>query len=179
MTDYLVHFNRIHNPKTGRFDFGDGDGDGQTNDRLTMPDTARKEKYSGLKRSEYIKNMKAKYKASGYNSIKSNRYARTAAEQNRYLTNKYNKNLKKMEKQVNEANAAYKQSGGGEQYQKKLSKFYNTALETSAYSFLLNHDYEMGRDFSVSFFDIMTGNINKHPTKENSQTLAKLYESRS
>ena len=38
MTDYLVHFNRLHNPKNGRFDFGDGDGDGQINDRESLRD---------------------------------------------------------------------------------------------------------------------------------------------
>ena len=32
MADYLIHFNRNHNPKNGRFDFGDGDGDGIRND---------------------------------------------------------------------------------------------------------------------------------------------------
>lgn len=30
--DYLVHFNRIHDPKTGKFSWGDGDGDGIRND---------------------------------------------------------------------------------------------------------------------------------------------------
>ena len=29
---YLIHFNRIHDPKTGRFFYGDGDGDGIAND---------------------------------------------------------------------------------------------------------------------------------------------------
>lgn len=32
MSDYLIHFNKNHNPKTGRFDYGDGDGDGINND---------------------------------------------------------------------------------------------------------------------------------------------------
>lgn len=32
MSDYLIHFNKNHNPKTGRFDYGDGDGDGVNND---------------------------------------------------------------------------------------------------------------------------------------------------
>lgn len=31
--NYLVHFNKNHDPKDGRFTFGDGDGDGQLNDR--------------------------------------------------------------------------------------------------------------------------------------------------
>lgn len=30
---YLKHYNQIHNPKNGRFDFGDGDGDGYINER--------------------------------------------------------------------------------------------------------------------------------------------------
>ena len=30
--DYLIHFNRQHDPKTGKFVFGDGDGDGIAND---------------------------------------------------------------------------------------------------------------------------------------------------
>lgn len=29
---YLIHFNRQHDPKTGKFIFGDGDGDGIAND---------------------------------------------------------------------------------------------------------------------------------------------------
>ena len=29
---YLIHFNRQHDPKTGKFTFGDGDGDGISND---------------------------------------------------------------------------------------------------------------------------------------------------
>lgn len=29
---YLIHFNRQHDPKTGKFTFGDGDGDGVSND---------------------------------------------------------------------------------------------------------------------------------------------------
>ena len=33
MADYLIHFNRNHNPKTGQFDFGDGDGDGIRSER--------------------------------------------------------------------------------------------------------------------------------------------------
>ena len=32
MADYLIHYNKNHNPKNGRFDFGDGDGDGIRND---------------------------------------------------------------------------------------------------------------------------------------------------
>lgn len=31
--NYLAHFNKNHDPKNGRFTFGDGDGDGQLNDR--------------------------------------------------------------------------------------------------------------------------------------------------
>ena len=30
--NYLIHFNRQHDPKTGKFIFGDGDGDGIAND---------------------------------------------------------------------------------------------------------------------------------------------------
>lgn len=30
--NYLIHFNRVHDPKTGRFSWGDGDGDGIRND---------------------------------------------------------------------------------------------------------------------------------------------------
>lgn len=30
--DYLVHYNKNHNPKTGQFAPGDGDGDGVSND---------------------------------------------------------------------------------------------------------------------------------------------------
>lgn len=36
MADYLIHFNRNHNKKTGRFDFGDGDGDGIRNDHANQ-----------------------------------------------------------------------------------------------------------------------------------------------
>lgn len=32
--DYLVHFNKNHNPKNGQFAPGDGDGDGQINDNV-------------------------------------------------------------------------------------------------------------------------------------------------
>lgn len=32
MADYLIHYNKNHHPKTGRFDFGDGDGDGIRDD---------------------------------------------------------------------------------------------------------------------------------------------------
>jgi hypothetical protein len=33
--DYLCHFNKNHSPKNGQFVSGDGDGDGQVNDRAT------------------------------------------------------------------------------------------------------------------------------------------------
>ena len=33
MADFLIHFNRNHDKKSGRFTFGDGDGDGQLNER--------------------------------------------------------------------------------------------------------------------------------------------------
>lgn len=32
MSDYLIHFNKNHDPKTGRFAPGDGNGDGRIND---------------------------------------------------------------------------------------------------------------------------------------------------
>ena len=32
MPDYLIHFNKNHDPKSGRFAPGDGNGDGQIND---------------------------------------------------------------------------------------------------------------------------------------------------
>lgn len=32
---YLIHFNGRHDPKTGKFTWGDGDGDGKKNDRKT------------------------------------------------------------------------------------------------------------------------------------------------
>lgn len=42
--NYLIHFNRNHNPKNGRFDFGDGDGDGRVNERTSL-----REKYDKAK----------------------------------------------------------------------------------------------------------------------------------
>lgn len=33
MADFLIHFNRNHDKKSGRFTFGDGDGDGQLDER--------------------------------------------------------------------------------------------------------------------------------------------------
>ena len=50
---YLVHFNRRHDPKTGMFTFGDGDGDGIRNDHANQdtkaygPKTERKEGRAG------------------------------------------------------------------------------------------------------------------------------------
>lgn len=44
MNDSLMHFNRNHDPKTGRFFFGDGDGDGIDNDhahRSSLREKAR------------------------------------------------------------------------------------------------------------------------------------------
>ena len=40
---YLIHFNRNHNPKNGRFDFGDGDGDGYVNERKRIKELQRLE----------------------------------------------------------------------------------------------------------------------------------------
>lgn len=39
---YLIHFNRVHDPKTGRFYFGDGDGDGIRNDHANANSSPRK-----------------------------------------------------------------------------------------------------------------------------------------
>ena len=50
---YLIHFNRQHDPKTGMFTFGDGDGDGVRNDHANQdkkaygPKTERKEGRAG------------------------------------------------------------------------------------------------------------------------------------
>lgn len=42
MADYLIHFNGRHDKK-GRFTFGDGDGDGQINDRANRKQTSEYE----------------------------------------------------------------------------------------------------------------------------------------
>lgn len=36
---YLIHFNRQHDPKTGKFTYGDGDGDGVSNDHKNQKTT--------------------------------------------------------------------------------------------------------------------------------------------
>ena len=39
MANYLVHFNKNHNPKNGQFTFGDGDGDGIRDDHSNQDDS--------------------------------------------------------------------------------------------------------------------------------------------
>lgn len=53
-TSYLIHFNKNHDPKNGQFTFGDGDGDGQINDRAQRKNFKqfKKDATPGLFRSE-------------------------------------------------------------------------------------------------------------------------------
>ena len=41
---YLMHFNMLHNPKNGQFDFGDGDGDGAREYRERLKQAKKLEK---------------------------------------------------------------------------------------------------------------------------------------
>lgn len=55
----LKHFNQLHNPKNGRFDFGDGDGDGQLNERQIRKIEEKDNKWA---KKNYEKLMNKAYK---------------------------------------------------------------------------------------------------------------------
>lgn len=56
---YLIHFNQNHNPRNGRFDFGDGDGDGQLNERQIRKLEEKDNKWA---KKNYSKLMNKAYK---------------------------------------------------------------------------------------------------------------------
>lgn len=76
--NYLMHFNKNHSPKDGKFTSGDGDGDGQINDhahRIKMQKKLNKalkkaeiasEAYEKSKKYQRVKNP---YKESGYSDF--------------------------------------------------------------------------------------------------------------
>ena len=47
--DYLVHYNKNHDKRTGRFTFGDGNGDGVSPDYYRTPELDKK--YDELKKT--------------------------------------------------------------------------------------------------------------------------------
>lgn len=65
MVDYLMHFNRNHNPKNGQFDFGDGDGDGYREYQKRLKEAKRLErKDTRWAKRNYGKIYKKAYKPS-------------------------------------------------------------------------------------------------------------------
>jgi hypothetical protein len=143
---YLIHFNPNHDPKTGRFDFSKG--------------FDSKVKYGGKKRSEYVKDMKGQYKSAGYGSIKSSRYAKTAADQNQWETYQYNKGIKKFKKTAEKMHDVLDKNGNNrndvrvKKFMEDLAKEYATLNELEM---LLNNDFAVGKMFTRSYADALYG----------------------
>lgn len=128
--EYLIHFNPNHNPKTGRFDF-------------SLDGGARK-KYSGKKRSEYIKDMSSKYQEEGFKKGKSNRLANYAAKSNKLSTESYNNSLRQYQNYQKKALTAYDKHDEAK-YRKNVSKLIESYKWAKINEELLNKDYEIGK----------------------------------
>ena len=77
--NYLVHFNRNHNPKNGQFDFGDGDGDGTRNE------------YRSAREQRKLEKKDTKWAKKNYNKIYKQAYKPVRNEMNVYVKKELNK----------------------------------------------------------------------------------------
>lgn len=83
MDDYLVHFNRNHNPKNGQFDFGDGDGDGA------------REYQKHLKEAQRLERKDTRWAKRNYNKIYKKAYRPVRREMSKFVKRELNPKYRK------------------------------------------------------------------------------------
>ena len=83
MSDYLIHFNRNHNPKNGQFDFGDGDGDGA------------REYQQRLKEARRLERKDTRWAKRNYNKIYKKAYKPVRREMNQFVKKELNPKYRK------------------------------------------------------------------------------------
>ena len=79
---YLLHFNKLHNPKNGQFDFGDGDGDGA------------REYRERLKQAKKLEKKDTRWAKRNYNKIYKKAYKPARKEMNRFVKKELNPKYK-------------------------------------------------------------------------------------
>lgn len=127
---YLIHYNKNHDPKSGRFTFAIG------GDKIST--------YNGQKKSEYKKEMTTKYMDAGNSKMKSKMYAKGAISSNRQATQQYNLNLKRNQKYAEKAREA-DVLNDREKYDKYTTKLNRTYRDAMINKYIIDHGMEFGK----------------------------------